>query len=702
MKISGLLDSIRKSDLVLPEFQREYVWSLNQAKQLMVSLARGYPVGGILLWKTDKPPELKNIDALPEKIGTVQVLLDGQQRLTTLHMLLTGAIPNFYTEEEIENDPRHLYVNLNDLDFQYYQSSRMDGDPYWQHVTACFDVNQAISPIRIAQTKAAGSEEDAMALAQKLMDNLTRIRNIKEIDLPEQIVPSHADLDESINIFDRINSQGTKLTDAELALTHVTGKWPRARRALKSKAEDCANHGFDFTLTFLTRALTATVTNRALFEAIHSRPRDELEAGWNKLVKILDYLMTILPQKAFIHSTNDLNTSNALIPLVTYLSINQSRFSDEKSIRHATNWLYAALMWARYTAQTDQRLEADVQLVVRETEPWDALRSHIIEQRGRIEVKDSDFEGRGIQHPLYKAIFILAKAHGAVDWFNGLPLAQIRGARHGLQSHHIFPQAHLYRNGWDSDNYTHRQAVNEIANRAFLTTTSTWEISDRPPAEYLPAIEERYPGALSAQFVPIEPELWRVERFPDFLAARREIMARKLNEFMVSLISQPEETHQRPITDLIRLGESYVLEFKSTLQWDAVRNERNKALRHSSLKTVNAFMNSQGGTLVIGVEDDGGIYGLDRDLSLTHHSKDRFEQLLTSLIAESMGATTAPNFSVRFEEVGDKSVCVVDVERSPEPVFMKSDKGKAFYIRMGNTSRALDHEETLKYVEQIW
>ena len=702
MKISELLDSIRKSDLVLPEFQREYVWSLDQAKQLMVSLARGYPVGGILLWKTDKPPELKNIDALPEKVGTFQVLLDGQQRLTTLHMLIDGKIPNFYTEEEIENDPRNLYVNLNDLDFQYYQSSRMDGDPYWQSLTACFDMNQPMNPIRIAQMKAAGSEEDAMMLAQKLMDNLTRIRNIKEIDLPEQIVPSHADLDESINIFDRINSQGTKLTDAELALTHITGKWPKARRALKSKAADCANHGFDFTLTFMTRALTATVTNRALFEAIHSRPRDELEAGWNKLVKILDYLLTILPQKAFIHSTNDLNTSNALIPLVTHLSINQGRFSDERSIRHATNWLYAALMWARYTAQTDQRLEADVQLMVRETEPWDALRSNIVEQRGRIAVKDSDFEGRGVQHPLYKAISVLAKAHGAIDWFNGLPLAQTHGESYAIQSHHIFPQAHLYRNGWDSDNYTHRQAVNEIANRAFLTATSNQKVSDRPPAEYLPAIEERYPGALSAQFVPIEPELWKVERFPDFLAARREIMSRKLNEFMASLISQPEETHQRPITDLITLGESYVLEFKSSLQWDAVRNEQNKALRQSSLKTVDAFMNSQGGTLVIGVEDDGGIYGLDRDLSLTHHSRDRFERLLISLIVESMGAPTAPNFRVRFEEVGDKSVCVVDVERSPEPVFLKSDKGKAFYIRMGNTSRALDHEETLKYVEANW
>ena len=81
MKISELLDSIQKQDLVLPEFQREYVWSLEQAKQLMVSLSREYPVGGLLLWKTDNPPELKNVKKLPEKLGTVQVLLDGSATL---------------------------------------------------------------------------------------------------------------------------------------------------------------------------------------------------------------------------------------------------------------------------------------------------------------------------------------------------------------------------------------------------------------------------------------------------------------------------------------------------------------------------------------------------------------------------------------------------------------------------------------------
>jgi uncharacterized protein with ParB-like and HNH nuclease domain len=76
---------------VLPEFQREYVWTRDQAKQLIVSLVKGYPVGGLLVWKTDQPPELKNVKKLPEKMGAVHVLLDGQQRLTTLHMLLTGT-----------------------------------------------------------------------------------------------------------------------------------------------------------------------------------------------------------------------------------------------------------------------------------------------------------------------------------------------------------------------------------------------------------------------------------------------------------------------------------------------------------------------------------------------------------------------------------------------------------------------------------
>ena len=104
MKISELLDSIAKHDLVLPEFQREFVWTKDQAKQLIVSLLKEYPVGGLLFWKTDRPPELKNVNTLPARLGTVQVILDGQQRLTTLYMLLRGEIPPYYRDADITHE----------------------------------------------------------------------------------------------------------------------------------------------------------------------------------------------------------------------------------------------------------------------------------------------------------------------------------------------------------------------------------------------------------------------------------------------------------------------------------------------------------------------------------------------------------------------------------------------------------------------
>jgi hypothetical protein len=701
MKINELTDSIRKQDAVLPEFQREYVWSREQAKQLMVSLLKNYPVGSLLFWKTDNPPELKNLDDLPEKLGTIQIILDGQQRLTTLYMLLAGDIPPYYTEKDVMTDPRDLYFNLEDGDFQYYQASRMKGNPLWWRVVDCFNATE-INVFEIAQQQ-AGSENDAFKLAQRYNNNVTNLRQVREIDLPVQTVPVHATVDEAIDIFDRVNSQGTKLTDAELALTHVTGKWPQARRKMKAKIADLSTCNFYFDLTFMTRALTGVVTQRALFEHIHKRPKEELLEGWKKLTKILDYMVSVLPARARIHSTEDVNTTNAFVPLVVYLSLNHGRFPDEVSAKRAVHWLYAALMWSRYTAQTDQRLEHDVSLVVRHTSPWTILREQIVDQRGRIEVKASDLEGRGAQHPLYRMTFVIAKTHDAVDWFNGAPLGTTHGKSYRLHSHHIFPTSVLYQNGFDSDNHLHRKLVNEIANRAFLTADTNLNLSSALPEAYLPEVEQRYPGALTKQFIPMDPDLWRVDRYLDFLQARRELIARKINEYMDALIAEPEVMYERSIADLITLGESATLEFKSTLQWDIVQNQLNKALRFSVLKTITAFLNSEGGTLIIGVEDNGAVFGLERDLAqVKGHTLDGFEQTLMNLISSHIGPEFSRLIKVRYEELDGMHVCAVDVEKAIEPAFMEGPRGKEFYIRAGNTTRALDAEEMHRYIQMNW
>lgn len=697
MKVAEALNDIRQLNLVLPEFQREYVWTLDQAKQLMASLVRGWPVGGILIWKTDHPPELKNVKALPDKIGTVSVLLDGQQRLTTLNMLIEGQIPRYYQPEEIENDPRSLCVNLETLEFQY-QQSKMAADPRWRLVTECFDPTKAMTVVQAA-SEISGGDAGRLTL---LMSNLTALKNIVNVDLPEQVVPSNATLTEAITIFDRINSQGTKLTDAELALTHVTAKWPQARRVFKSKIDDLRKGGFEFDLTFMTRALTVAVTGRALFREIHESQQPQLLDGWKKLTKVLDYLVTFLPQGAHINSNLDLNTTNALIPLVAYLCRAGGKFPDDEAMKHATNWLHTALIWARYTSQTDQRLEADIGLIARELSPWDALRAQIVEQRGRIKVEPADLAGRGVLNPLYRATFALVKAYDARDWFNGLPLRQPHGQSYKLHSHHIFPQALLYRSGYDPTNATHKQLINEIANRAFLTADSNLATSDTAPSVYFPKVETKFPGTLAAQFIPMDPALWEVDRYEDFLAARRKLIATKLNEFLAGLITKPEPLGHRPVIELIALGESYTLEFKSSWQWDMRLKEVNKQLRQSCLKTVAAFLNSDGGTLLIGVEDDGNVVGLDRDIAAAQGSLDRLEQQIIQAVIDAMGTNAATNLRLRFEELSAGLVCVIEVEPSPEQVYSKTEKGQEFFCRLSNTTRSLTMEEAQSYIQSHW
>ncbi len=701
MKVSNLLSSIEMRDVVLPEFQREYVWNRELAKQLLVSLLKGYPVGGLLFWNTDNPPDLKNMKDVPERLGTIQLILDGQQRLTTLYMIILGKIPPYYSEGDIETDPRDLYYNLETRELQYYVSSKMKDDPLWIRTVDCFNGSD-INVFKIAEFKCAGDPQEAFRLAQAYMDSLMRLRQVVEIDLPVQTVPHHATLDEAIDIFDRVNSKGTKLTDAELALTHVVGKWAQARRVMKSKMADLAKTGFDFDLTFMTRALTGVVTKRALFPSIHAEPKDALVDGWVRLSKILDYASGILRAQCFIGSTDDIPTSNVLVPLIVYLAEHGGSFPTAEEIRRATHWLYAASMWSRYTSQTDQKLEHDLSLIVGEESPWGSLREAIVEERGRLDVKAADFEGRGAQHPLYRLTYVLAKAQGAIDWFNGLPLTAGHGKSYRIHSHHIFPQGLLYKSGYDPDNHLHRTVVNEIANRAFLTADSNWELGASSPHDYLMEVENKYPGALAKQFVPLDTSLWKVEAFEDFLRARRELIAQEMNSFLGSLIAAPEIVHQRSAAELVKLPESATLEFKSTLQWDVVRNCDNKALRHSVLKTVAAFFNSEGGTLIVGVEDDGGIFGLERDIACTGGSSDRFGQTFANLVTSDIGPEFGYLLSPRFEELEGHLVYVVDVKAAGQPAFLAGPSGKQFFIRLGNTTRQLDPEETVSYIQMKW
>lgn len=702
MNIRELLLGLRNLDLVLPEFQREYVWTHDQAKQLMVSMFKDYPTGSLLFWKTTEPPAIKNNAIDRAKIGSTSVILDGQQRLTTLFLLIHDEVPPYYNPEDIENDPRNLYFNIENGEFLYYKQKQMENNPVWLPVTHCFN-NGTINLFEIAKATSE-SESEQLQFAQQYNENLNRLRNTVEKIYPVQTVPASADIHEAIDVFDRVNSLGTKLTDAELALAHICGRWAKARQVIKDYRKKLKTQHFEFDLTFLVRCLVAVIRGRALFETIHTVSKEEAQDGWSRVTQILDYLIGILPKYAFIHSTEDLNTTNVLVPLVAYLA-KHTRFTSDTDIRQAVHWLYGATAWSRYSGQTDTRLDHDLAIIQRIDIPWNELINVIIDQRGRIELKASDLEGRGKGHPLYRMLYILAKSQGAVDWCNGLPLDIKQTGKYSIHSHHIFPQGQLYdEGGYEPSNHLHKKIVNEIANRAFLTADGNWTLSTDLPVQYFEEVESNFPGALEMQFIPQSPALRPLDQYETFLKERRILIADAFNQMMDDLLEDPRQSDSLSIEKLILVGENASLEFKSSLRWDKRTNSVNKKLQKVIAKTVCGFLNTSGGTLIIGVADDGTILGIDDDIkSVSRQDRDGFQQVLTQTLSNYIGESAVqPYIDITFEELDGNEICAVFIHSSHGPVYLYDGDNNEFYIRFGNSTKPLNLEESHNYISQRW
>lgn len=269
-----------------------------------------------------------------------------------------------------------------------------------------------------------------------------------------------------------------------------------------------------------------------------------------------------------------------------------------------------------------------------------------------------------------------------------------------LESHHIFPRSKLYGEVYDSNNYIHKKRVNEIANRVFVTTRSNLEIFDDLPSEYLPDVNDNYPEALEKQFIPQNPELWKIDNYEEFLQKRRELIAQSINTFLEEIEGEVEE-EEKDLEDLIERGENYRIEFKETFLWDVHREQANKELKEEAVKEISAFANSEGGTLIIGVEDDEKeIKGIDRDLNLMD-GKDDFELQLSQVISDKLGDKIGSIYiQINFEKVKGETLCVVSVEESSSPVYY--GKEEDFYVRQGSSSKSLSVRDATEYIEEHW
>src|SRR6266478_1143305 len=233
MKIKAILDKIDEKQLFIPAFQREYRWQRPDALKLIDSLLKEYPTGTLLVWETNKPPEIKGPHKYDEKQGAVKILLDGQQRVTTLYILARGKPPSYYEPTEILVDPSGMWIDLLTLKADYGSDARRSLDPRWQRLSDILQDKIDAWALFDEFANAGAPQDDA---GKKIIAaNIRAVERIMDYDIPEQTIPIRASVREAIEIFYIVNKAGITLTDAELALAQISGYWPQARQAFKEK-----------------------------------------------------------------------------------------------------------------------------------------------------------------------------------------------------------------------------------------------------------------------------------------------------------------------------------------------------------------------------------------------------------------------------------------------------------------------------------
>ena len=560
MKIATILDHVDSGHMALPQFQRGYVWNRNQVREFFRSLYLRHPVGGLLTWNTESETADKRGEG-PTVPGVVDLLLDGQQRVTSIYGVVRGRPPEFF-----EGDTKAftgLHFHLGSETFEFYQRSKMHADSLW------IDVSELM-------------QNGAEPFYQKLKSDsdfgthvvrLSRLKDINQMDFAiEQITGADKTLDVVVDIFNRVNSGGTKLSKGDLTLAKISAAWPEARDTMNVKLEKWRSYGYEFDLDWLLRSITTVLTGRAQFDGLQDKGAEEVQDGFERAAKQVDTCLNMIAGRLGLDHDRVLFGRYAVPVLARFLDQ-----QDELSAAETDKMLYwyiQAAMWGRFSNSTEATISQD--LATLENGGLDSLLEQLQLWRGGFGIHPDHFSGWSMGARFYPVLYMLTRTGEARDMDLGLPLkSSLLGRMNQLEMHHIFPKSLLYAHGY------RKSEVNALANFCFLTKDTNLKISNQNPESYLAEVEERNPGVLASQWIPQDPDLWKLDRYLAFLEARRNLLAQAANELLNELL--PQKRQQTPVP-----AEVYELDSSEPLGGISSEEEANL------LDSLNVWVTEQG------------------------------------------------------------------------------------------------------------
>ena len=527
MRISMILDHIDNGHMALPEFQRGYVWNRDQVRGLFDSLYRRHPVGGLLVWATEAKTAAHRGDGALAA-GIVKLLLDGQQRMTSLYGVVRGKPPKFFDGNAQAFSG--LRFHLASQTFAFYQPMKMQDDPLWIDVTALMKAGTAGLGTLVAQL--AGNPAHA-ANVGIFVGRLSQLLGITEIDLHvEEVTGPDKTLDTVVDIFNRVNSGGTKLSKGDLALAKICAEWPEARDTMKAKLKEWSAAGYSFNLDWLLRSVNTVLTGEAKFSYLHDKGAPDIQDGLKRANKLIDTCLNLIAGRLGLDHDQVFFGRFGVPVMVRYMDQNKGSLSA-KDRDKLLFWFAQAGMWGRFSGSTETYIDQDLAALEGSGDGLDPLLEQLRLWHGGLRVEAGHFTGWSLGARFYPVLYMLTRMGEGRDWGTGLPLkASLLGKLSRLEVHHIFPKAQLYK-------LNHKRAdVNALANFCFLTKDTNLNISDRLPERYFPEIEAKHPGALASQWIPADPELWQATRYLDFLEARKMLLAAEANKRFEELLHE--------------------------------------------------------------------------------------------------------------------------------------------------------------------
>jgi len=557
--VEELVGMIERGELRLPEMQRRYVWRSTRVRDLLDSLYRGYPSGAILLWETDEvvPMQEMAVTQQTNPYQSTRLLLDGQQRLTSLSAVIRGESVKVrgrkkpidllfnldhpdhlavvtevdeagsddedddeLTDDEADSSEDELQKRFDRMTF-LVTTRKVEQLPQWVKVTEVFKTDSDAGFL-----KRAGVSSFDDPNYERYSQGLARLRGIRKYSYRMDVLERRLSYDEVTEIFVRVNSLGAKLRSSDLALAQITAKWRNSLKTFEAFQHQCSKTGFDLDLGLYLKNLVVFTTGQSRFLTVGNLRLEALQTGWTKSCLGMEFALNFLKNNAGIDSPALLSSPFMLIAVAYYGHKRDYQLSPEES-QSLRYWVLVANAKGRYSRGSSETiLDQDI-ATLRDGGGTKEMIDRLRQQVGRLDISPDELDGRNQRSALFKTMFLVFRAAGAKDWRSKVAIAlDHSGSQHKLQFHHIFPKAVL------KASYTGREA-DDIANLCFIAGKTNRQISDKPPKVYFPEmIEKSGLAAFEAQCIPTDPSLLGIDGYKVFLQQRRVLVAQRLNQFL--------------------------------------------------------------------------------------------------------------------------------------------------------------------------